>query len=247
MSFYDRYINGETHSVYTDIEKLGEEAFSPGYYPDVEKVLTETFQRVRFNLEVIYKELKNINYVFWKDKMGNDEALSGPFSDKDDRLHILMQSVEPVGKLPISMKMFYQIVGSCNFAWNYQDAPKILWEMADPIQIAPLTDCVSQVTDPYWLEEMEEYIQDDDFGFAFLYLSADSLHKDNISGGAPYALQLNRQKSIDGKFLNEPNDTTFINYLRICFEKCGFPGMSSADNKIFQEFFDKVKPQLQKI
>ncbi|MBB6239712.1 hypothetical protein HDC90_004371 [Pedobacter sp. AK013] len=39
MSFYDRYRNGETHSVYADIEKLGEEAFSPSFYPDVEKVL----------------------------------------------------------------------------------------------------------------------------------------------------------------------------------------------------------------
>ena len=247
MSFYDRYNDGETHGVYSDIERLGEEAFSPSYYPEVEKVLIETFQRVRFNLEIIYKELKNIDYVFWTDKTGNDEALLKPFSNTDELLDILEQNIEPFGKLPVSLKMFYQIVGSCNFAWNYQDDPNILWEMADPIQIAPLTDCVSEVNDQYWLETMEEYIQDDDFGFAYLDLSADDLHKDNISGGAPYALQLNKGKSIDGKFLNEPNDTTFINYLRICFESCGFPGMSYADNKIFQEFFDRVKPQLQKI
>ncbi|MBT2564869.1 hypothetical protein J7E50_24610 [Pedobacter sp. ISL-68] len=247
MNFYDRYKNGESHSVYADIEKLGEEAFSPSYYPDVEKVLIETFQRVRFNLEIIYKELKNIDYVFWADETGNDEALLMPFSNTDELLNILEQNIELVGKLPVSMKMFYQIVGSCNFAWNYQDNPDILWEMADPIQVAPLTDCVSQVTDQYWLEEMEEYIQDDDFGFAFLDLSADDLHKDNVSGGPPYALQLNKEKSIDSKFLNEPNDTTFINYLRICFESCGFPGMPYADNKEFQKFFDKVKPQLQKI
>jgi hypothetical protein len=247
MSFYDRYRNGETEGVYADIEKLGEEAFSPNYYSDVEKVLIETFQRVSFNLDVIYKALKDIEYVFWKDKSGNDEALLKPFSNTDELLNILEQNIELVGKLPVSMKMFYQIVGSCNFAWNYQDDPNILWEMADPIQVTPITDCVSQVTDQYWLEEMEEYIQDNDFGFAFLDLSADDLHKDNVSGGAPYALQLNKEKSIDSKFLNESNDTTFINYLRICFENCGFPGMSYDDNKTYQEFFDSVKPQLQKI
>jgi len=247
MSFYERYKNGETHGVYADIEKLGEEAFSPSYYSDIEKVLIETFQRVNFNLDVIYKALKDIDYIFWKDKLGNDEALLKPFSDTNELLKVLERNVEPIGKLPVSIKMFYQFVGSCNFAWNYQEDPNILWEMADPIQITPITDCVSQVTDQYWLEEMEECIQDGDFGFAYLDLSADDLHKDNISGGAPYALQLNKDKSIDGRFLNEPNDTTFINYLRICFESCGFPGMSYDNNKIFQEFYDEVKPKLLKI
>ncbi|SFA47015.1 hypothetical protein SAMN04488511_106119 [Pedobacter suwonensis] len=247
MNFYDRYRKGETHSVYADIEKLGEEAFSPVFYTDVEKVLMETFRRVKLNLDIIYKELRNINYVFWKDEEGNIQALLRPLSDVDEQLDILERNIESIGKLPMSVKMFYKTVGSCDFSWNYQDDPNILWELADPIQIISLSDCILQVTDQYWFEEMEEYIQNKGFGFAFLELSADNFHKDNMSGGAAYALQLNYERSIDGKFLNEPNNTTFINYLRICFESCGFPSISYEDNKIYQEFCDKVKPQLLKI
>lgn len=247
MTFYDRYISGETEGVYADIEKLGEEAFSPGYYTDIEKVLTETFHPVKFNLDIIYKALLNIDYVFWKDEFGNDEAYQHPVLDTKELLGILEQQIDPIGKLPTAIRMFYEIVGSCNLAWNYNEDANILWEMADPLQIAPLSDCIAQVTDEYWPEEMEDYIQDQDFGYAFLELSADDLHKDNISGGAPYALQLKKEKSIDSNFLNEPNNTTFINYLRICFEHCGFPGMFENDNSQFKQFFDRVKPKLQKI
>jgi hypothetical protein len=247
MTFYSRYQNGETQDVYNDIDKLGEQAFSPDYYPDIEKVLIETFERVKFNLNIIYHELKLIDYVFWKNENGNDNAIVKPFDDKDQLLVMLERSIAPVGKLPLSLKMFYKIVGACNFSWNYLKNENIMWEMADPIQISPLTDCASQVTDEYWLEEMNGYIEDEEFGFAFLELSADDLHKDNISGGAPYSLQLTQTGSIDGYFLNEPNNTTFINYLRICFESCGFPGMSNISNQSFQKFFDIVKPQLKKI
>ncbi|RBQ10102.1 hypothetical protein [Pedobacter miscanthi] len=247
MTFYSRYQNGETQDVYNDIEKLGEKAFSPDFYPDVEKVLIETFERVKFNLDIIYNELININYVFWKNEIGDDDAIIKPADNTDQLFNTLAKSIEPVGKLPQSLKIFYKIVGSCNFAWNYQENENIMWEMADPIQITPLTYCVSEVTDEYWLEEMHEYIEDEEFGSAFLELSADNFHKDNVSGGAPYALQLTQAKSIDGYFLNEPNETTFINYLRICFESCGFPGMRNQSNQSFQNFFDKVKPQLKKI
>ncbi|WP_293308733.1 hypothetical protein [Pedobacter sp. UBA5917] len=247
MTFYNRYQNGETQDVYNDIEKLGEKAFSPDYYPDVEKVLIETFERVKFNLDIIYRELKTIGYVFWKNGTGNDDALIEPSEDTWQLLATLEKSIKTVGKLPLSLKMFYKIVGACNFAWNYRENENIIWEMADPIQIAPLSYCVSEVTDEYWLEEMNEYIEDEEYGSAFLELSADDLHKDNVSGGPPYSLQLTQTQSVDGIFLNEPNNTTFINYLRICFESCGFPGMQNQRDQSFQKFFNKVKPQLKKI
>ena len=56
------------------------------------------------------------------------------------------------------------------------------------------------------------------------------------------------QPSIDSNFFNEPNNTTFVNYLRICFDNCGFPGITRADmQNNYQDFFNKVKPQLKPI
>jgi hypothetical protein len=48
--------------------------------------------------------------------------------------------------------------------------------------------------------------------------------------------------------MNEANDTTFINYLRICFEYCGFPGMARTEgDDSYRTFVEKVKPLLKPI
>jgi hypothetical protein len=78
----------------------------------------------------------------------------------------------------------------------------------------------------------------------FLDLSADYLHKDNISGGPPYAIEITKRPAIDGIFLHEEYDTTFIDYLRITFENCGFSRGQYINDPEFMKFVEKVKPQL---
>jgi hypothetical protein len=233
-------MNGETEAVYTDIEKLGDTAFHPSNYPEIEKVLTETFERVAFNLDIIYKELLAINYVF------NEGSLVRPHENTDEQLAKLDNAMSPFGFVPQSLKTFYKIVGSCNFAWDYHVNEDFIWNCADPIQILSLDDIVSEVTSDDGILELKEISEYD--GFASLQLSADYLHKDNISGGRAYSLKLTDKPSIDGQFLHEEHNTTFINYLRLCFDNCGFPRMTNAENgNDYGEFFDKVQPLLKKI
>ena len=245
MTFYDRYINGETEAVYDEILKMGDHAFLPQNLTDIEKVLTEIFHRVAFNLDIIYSELKKIDYIFRKDKKGNDTAIVKPTADTDELLKALEKATQPFGYLPLSLKMFYKIVGACDFVWDYEQDENIIWEMSDAIQITPLRHCVEQVTDEYWLEEAQVQLEDEEFGYASLILAADDLCKDNISGGPPYTLQLTPRPSIDSIFL-DANRATFINYLRKCFDDCGFPGIPEIEDS-FTNFYDNVKPQLKKI
>jgi hypothetical protein len=56
MTLHQRYINGQTEAVYQDIAAMEQAAFLPKNLPDVEAVLTETFERVAFNLGIIYTE-----------------------------------------------------------------------------------------------------------------------------------------------------------------------------------------------
>ncbi len=247
MTLYDRYINGETETVYNDIYKLGKDAFLETNFADTEKVLTETFERVSFNLGIIYKELKNTNYCFKTDFEFNFERpLIKPLVDTDNLLAKLDKSLRPFGFVPISLKMFYKIVGACNFGWDYETNEDFIWQCADPIQIASLDDLVSEFTDQNTLDDLKECYEDD--GFVALSLSADYLHKDNISGGQPYSLQITSAPSIDGQFLYEEHNTTFINYLRICFDNCGFSRITNPKYKNdYQTFFDKVRPQLKRI
>ncbi len=249
MEFYEKYISGRTKQVYDDIKALGKDAFLQHNLEEIEKVLTETFQRVAYNLEIIYRELKLINYRFIPDpKYNYDKPLHKPLPLTDTLLQQLDEAVKPFGYIPLSLKYFYKIVGGVNFVWDYENHEKFMWEMADPIQIASLDIVVETVADEYWKVDMHAYIEDEDISEAFIDLAADDLHKDNVSGGAPYAIQITKEPSIDGLFLNEPNETTFIDYLRICFENCGFPGITRPDlQNNYQALFDKVKPQLKPI
>jgi len=139
MTFYERYINGETEEVYKDIYALGQNAFSSNNLHDVEKVLTETFQRVAYNLEVIYSELKNINYLFKTNFEYNfQRPLIKPLINTDELLMKLENGINSFGFVPLSLKMFYKIVGACNFGWDYATNEDYIWPGADPIQIRPL-------------------------------------------------------------------------------------------------------------
>lgn len=247
MGFYDRYLNGETEKVYEEIYKLGDDAFLKENFDDIEKVLIETFERVTYNLEIIFKELININYLFkTKFNYNFERPLVKPLPNTEKLLHQLDKSVKRFGFVPLSLKMFYRIVGACNFAWDYETNEDFIWRYADPIQIASLDDLVAEVADKNNLEDLKECYEED--GFVSIALSADYLHKDNISGGPAYSLQLTPKQSIDGQFLNEEHETTFINYLRICFDNCGFPRIKIENKQSdYEAFFDKVKPKLKSI
>jgi hypothetical protein len=247
MTLYDKYIIGETEQVYQYISSLGQDAFLPTHLPGIEKVLTETFQRVSFNLDIIYSELKNINYVFQtKIEYNFQRPLMKPLPDTEKLLTKLENAIRPFGFVPLSLKMFYRIVGACNFSWDYSTNEKYIWQFADPIQITSLDDLVSEVTHEDFLSDLQEYYEDN--GFVSLPLSADYLHKDNTSGGPSYSLKVTDQPSVDAAFLNEEHQTTFINYLRICFDNCGFSRITNPEyNNDYQAFFDKVKPQLKPI
>jgi hypothetical protein len=250
MKFIERYLSGEDcTTVYDDIYALGDKAFSTEHFDDVQAVLTETFNRIAFNLRVIYHELNNINYGFKTIFTSNsDKPLVAPLPNSDKLIADLENAVADFGKTPLSLKLFYKTVGACNFAWDYESQPDLLWEGADPIQISSLDDLVAYATTDDWKEYINESLEYDEDEVPSLELAADYLHKDNISGGPAYSLQITPTESIDALFLNESNETTFIDYLRICMESCGFPGDSDFRQSLsYKNFYAKVKSQLKSI
>jgi hypothetical protein len=240
MDLYERYLKGECESVYKEIEELGQDAFLPIHFREIEKVLTETFQRVSYNLKIIYAELKSRKYQFFAN------PLVEPLFSTSQLLLQLEASIRPFGHIPLSLQMFYRIVGSCNFGWNYLTHPDILWEESDPVQVGSLTDLIEECSDEDYLEDLSKEFHNE--GYIPLSVAADYLHKDNISGGPPYSIQVTGKPAIDSLFLNEEHETTFINYLRICFKGCGFSRIDHLEfNEQFYDFYDMVKPKLKVI
>lgn len=240
MTFYDRYINGEdSRLVYADIYALGPDAFGYPHADDINKVLIETFNRLAYNLNIIYTELKQGDYVFY------DHPVTPPSVDTDALLAQLEEVVADFGHLPLSLKLFYRTVGACNLSWDYDADPQLRWDCADPLQIDALRDVVDYVADNDWREYMQEIMDDDYSALPRIELAPDYLHKDNISGGEPYSIALTPEPAVDSLFLNEAHETTFIDYLRICMENCGFSNIADPQyQNSYQAFFDKVKPQL---
>ncbi|MBK7139593.1 MAG: hypothetical protein IPH74_11435 [Bacteroidetes bacterium] len=57
----------------------------------------------------------------------------------------------------------------------------ILKNVVRPIQISSIDALVETVEEEWWQEDMKQYMDDENYGIAFLDLAADDLHKDNIS------------------------------------------------------------------
>jgi len=66
MNLLERYLQGDTVQVYEEIERMGQNAFERNNLPEVKAVLTETMNRVAYNLDVIYVALVDEKYCFKK-------------------------------------------------------------------------------------------------------------------------------------------------------------------------------------
>ena len=60
------------------------------------------------------------------------------------------------------------------------------------------------------------------------------MQKQGDSGGLPYSIAI-PNLGADGDLLNEPLNTTFVNYLRVAFEWGGFPGWAGDDGAPIEE------------
>ena len=238
MNVLARYLQGNTVQVYEELERMGKDAFEGNNLVDTNAVLNETMNRVAYNLGVIHAALVDENYFFKNDPVEDFEfPVLKPQLETSFYVDELQEIVSDLGHVPLSLKVFYKVVGSCNFAWDYDADATIPWEGADPIQLFPLK---------YLLTEAEE-IDPDDKPFA-LPVSADYYHKDNISGGPAYSVELTASPQVDSRFLNEEHETTFVNYLRIVMENCGFArAYAVKDEPGFLDYCKKVKPLLKPI
>ena len=234
MTLLDRYLKGETTEVYNEICTLGQEALSPINFIQTDLILKETFKRVKFNLDIIYRELNNISYQFVSNIHHDwQKPLLPPDPNVDLLLSEVKSKIKNGGQIPLSLEYFYKIVGSCNFCWDWESNSAIPWEGADPIDIPPITTLLSDLI-------YDDYDRDD------ILLSGDYLQKDNVSGSC-YNIQLTPLLSVDSLFLHENWDIPFIEYLRITFDNCGFSMADQSDYDDLDAFCNRVRPLLKKI
>lgn len=278
--FLERYLNGECHQVWAEMLALGAQIRDEPYYSDAWAVAQETMRRVKFNIEMLVERLQHLGFQFEYP----DHVLTPLPPEILEEIEMFEQEVGP---LPLSIRAFYQIVGTVCFIGNYpglafynppkhsflesaidsnllgsmiENMTKALSEALDgepiedvsallqkrleaekhrPSANLPFDNMPEVVSDPlvvelpfdYQLtrdhyEEWHEFRVDGEI-YA-LTVAPDLYHKSNFSGGGGYAIEI-PNSAADGYVLEMTGETTFVNYLRLCFLWAGFPGLKEYD------------------
>ena len=220
-TFLDRYLNGEYEQVWDELYAQGAAVHQKPLLDDAVSVAKETMLRVRQNIERITTRLYALGYAFgtYPDGQtrisGYTQPYHPPKTNIDQEISEFEQ-LEGVGNLPLSLRFFWQIVGDVNWMGYHP-----LWpEYSDPLVVDPIEAARSEYEDwRYMVNEGD--VETGQFGIP---IAPDYFHKDNVSGGAPYTIFV-PNAAVDALLEYERHQTTFVNYLRICFTHGGFPGV----------------------
>jgi hypothetical protein len=232
-SFLKRYMDGEHEQVWAELTALGDQVREESYYDDALAVAHETMRRVRYNIEALIPRLRQLGYDFgygWaidRGVMSPEEAqemerhepvLSLPAWDVGRSIEELERRA---GTLPFSLRAFYEIVGGVTFIGSHPDGGS---QRLDPIEVES-AQVVLELDD--WMQWSNDKQQD---GSCELLIAPDEYHKYRYSGGGSYAIPL-LAPSADAPLRYEWHNTTFVNYLRICFRWGGLPGLERAETR----------------
>lgn len=209
LPLLDRYVEGEHGAVWRDLLALGAAVREDPHAADALAVAYETMSRVDANVRTISGRLTQLGFT------KSDGPLHAPPS-RSARTQIReLQKV--AGTLPISLRAFYEIVGSVD--WNGHLAgllPSTRPQVADPFVVLPIEAAIE--TARYFAEAKEKWI----------LIAADGLMKANTSGGDPYQIEV-PNASADGVLRFECHDLNFVEYLRLVFKFGGFPGYEGME------------------
>jgi hypothetical protein len=213
MNYLERYQRGEYEQVWAELVALGSAVRREPHFSQAREVAAETMRRVRRNCETLVSRLRSVGYVFGVYADGSrgyssDGPLVPPSAGSSSDLAELE---EQVGPLPLSLRAFWEEVGSVDFVGRHRSWPA----GRDPLVVYPPEGALAEL-------EMMEEAEDDLFEAP---LAPDDLHKDNISGGDAYAIGL-PDPCADSRVLNERHALHLVPYLRLAILRWGgFPGL----------------------
>ena len=213
MNYLERYQNGEHEQVWQELQALGAAVRNEPYLSQAQAVATETMRRVRRNCERVISRLRTFGYVFGTYPDGTRRPYNmPPLTPPSEEMRADCEELEAeAGPLPLSLTAFWQEVGAVDLVGMHPAWPDGLDPLVVDPPVGPLSD-----------------LYDEEEGF-FAALAPDDLHKDNVSGGDPYGLQL-PNPSADFMFMYERHDLLFVPYLRLAILRWGgFPGLEARD------------------
>lgn len=255
MDYLDRYLAGEHEQVWAELVALGSAVREEPLYADALAVAHETMRRVRHNIETLIPRLEALGYVFGYGWVQRRSFVSGgfpsgaplpPFTPSTPTASETVAVLEGrAGILPLSLRAFYEVVGSVNFIGEVPETwtdRHVLPDDLDALFIYPV-QVATEDAEP-WQERYGDLTAEDwalpgtneeDLCDACAYralprdcslvpIAPDEWHKYDVSGCGAYEIATPNEGA-DARLLTERHRTTFVNYLRICLRWGGLPGL----------------------
>ena len=219
LPLYDRYLAGAHRDVWRELVSLGDRVREDPYAADALAVAYETMRRVQANVRTIADRLTAMRYTFG---MPGTRDRHAPHTPPPPDIHNRIVRFErECGVLPLSLRVFYEVVGEVNLIGSHPTLAPATGPVApDPLVVYALDEGAV---------EYDEDDEDEEGRPSAITIAPDDLHKANISGGAPYEMAIPDTRA-DGELVNERHQLFFVDYLRLCFELGGFPGYDGAAN-----------------
>jgi hypothetical protein len=210
LPLLDRYLAGEHEAVWKDLLALGAAVREDPHAADALAVAYETMGRVEANVRTVSDRLVQLGFT------KSDGLLHTP---PNRRVDAQIRQLEKVaGTLPISLRAFYEIVGSVDWIGNHPDlSPARSPLCTDPLVVMPI-EAALETADEYGQDEEEKWI----------LIAPDELHKADTSGGDPYQIEV-PNRTADGILQYECHGLHFVDYLRLAFRFGGFPGYEGIE------------------
>ncbi len=233
-SLLDCYRASEFAATWLHMIALGPSVRDPDHFDDAYAVALETMRRVRQNVERIHQRLLDIGYRFWVPH----HAHVPPPRDITD----VISGVEGlVGPLPLSLRAFYEVVGSVDFRQSPEQlVQSYRTERDSASELHILGEEDPLVVASIW--ELQEQVRNQP-GRQYFCFAPDEFHKANYSGGENYHVSLPNPDAdfrIEGMYDIEEY---FVEHLRYSCAYGGFRGRVEPLPED-EECSRKAKPQL---
>jgi len=222
-TLFQRYCAGEHEQVWTELMEYQAKVRQEPLFLEAMQVARETMTRAKKNIELLKNRLVRIGYQF----AYPDEVIVPPEPDVAAKIARLERCAGP---LPLSLRAWYEIVGSVNFIGAHPE-----WEARhsnDPLVVDPLAFALEEYRE--WWESCAEFGAEEMAPYA-VPVAPDEMHKATISGTPPSSVVIYNiplpSPTADAVLREEPHRTTFVNYLRTCFRWGGFPGFEHAERR----------------
>jgi hypothetical protein len=257
--YLSRYKQGEHEQVWDDLIALGAAVRKDPVYADALAVAQETMRRVRDNIELLIPRLAARGYAFgygWLQPPCNVERFTAGIRDDFQREVELAKQEPPlytppsaqvvgrvaelerrVGTLPLSLRIFYEVVGGVNFVGYHRDWVGGTPMGLDPLHVRQIETALQEVLE----EDEEEDEEDADRTARYrIMIAPDYDGKYFISGSGTYDLKA-PSLAADAPLEGEWHQTTFFAYLRHCFRWAGLTGLEHSKNPPRQDIAKMVE------